>query len=226
MLIRTKLDTKIETIKITILDDDELLRGLLDNWLNSQSDITVIDQFRTVSEFLNAMEGSVSEADILINDAILPDGSGVEAALKALRKFGKPQGLIVISNKASIEAFNLLSQQLEGSWAFLLKNFNSLANLRQAIEAVRNGFVMVDPHIQKLSVNGTGEIVLTEQESTIMQLVSSGKSNAAIAQEVYLSEKTVERTLGGVYTKYGIAGMSKTKNPRVVATLIFRGLQR
>jgi len=221
----TKLDTKTEIIKVTILEDDDLLRELLNGWLSSQSDITVIEQFRTVTEFLDAVDSSVSDADILINDVNLPDGNGVEAAFKALRKVGKPQGLIVLSSQASIEVFDRLSQQLEGSWAFLLKNFNSLANLRQAIEAVRSGFVMVDPHLQKLSVNGTDEPVLTLQERAIMQGVSSGKSNMAIAREISLSEKTVERLLHSVYTKYGIAGMSKTENPRVVATLKYRGLQ-
>ncbi len=220
------METKIETIKITILEDDDLLRELLYEWLSRQSDITVIDQFRTVTEFLDAVDSSVSDADILINDVTLPDGDGVEAAFKALRKVGKPQGLIVLSGQASIEVFDRLSQQLEGSWAFLLKGFNSLANLRQAIEAVRNGFVMVDPRLQKLSVNGTGEPVLTDQERAIMQLVSGGKSNMAIARELFVSEKTVERLLHSVYTNYGIAGMSKTENPRVIATLIFRGLQR
>ncbi len=221
----TKLDTKIETTKVTVLEDDDLLRELLYEWLSRQSDITVVGQFRTVTEFLDAVDSSVSDADIFINDVKLPDGNGVDAAFKAMRKVGKPQGLIVLSGQASIEDFDRLSQQLEGSWAFLSKNFNSLANLRHAIEAVRNGFVMVDPHIQKLSVNSTGESVLTDQERAIMQLVAGGKSNAAIAREVFLSEKTVERLLTSIYTKYGIAGMSKTENPRVVATLKFRGLQ-
>ncbi len=219
-----KLDTKIETIKVTILEDDDLLRELLNEWLSSQSDITVIDWFRTVTEFLDAVDSSVSDADILINDVKLPDGDGVEAALKVLRKVGEPQGLIVLSGQASIQVFDRLSQQLEGGWAFLLKNSNSLANLRRAIEAVRNGFVMVDPQIQKLSVKGTGELVLTDQERAVMQLVAGGNSNVAIAREVFLSRNSVEKLLHSVYTKYGIAGISKTQNPRVIATLIFRGL--
>ena len=218
--------TSIETIKITFLEDDDLLRELLSQWLSSQPDITVIDQFRTVIDFLDAADSSVGEADILINDVNLPDGNGVEAALKALRKGRKPQGLIVLSSEPSIEVFDRLSQQLEGSWAFLLKNSNSLAKLRQAIDAVRSGFVMVDPHIQKLSVHGTGEPVLTEQERVIMKLVAGGKSNTAIAQEIFMSEKTVERLLHSVYTKYGIVGMSKTENPRVVATLNFLGFRK
>jgi len=219
------LDTEMETIKVTILEDNDLFRELLNVWLSSQADITVIDQFRTVTKFLDAMDSSVSEADILINDVNLPDGDGVEAAFKALGRVGKPQGLIALSGQASIEVFDRLSQQLQGSWAFLLKDTNSLANLRQAIDAVRSGFVMVDPHIQKLPVKGPDEPVLTEQERAVMQLVAGGKSNAAIAQEIFLSEKTVEGLIHFVYKKYGIAGMSKTENPRVVATLIFRGLR-
>ncbi len=221
---KKNLDTKIETTKVTILEDDDLLRELLHKWLSSQLDITVIDQFRTVTEFLDAADSSVSDADILICDVNLPDGNGVEAAFKVLRKVGKPQGLIALSGEASIEVLNRLSQQLEGSWAYLLKSFNSLANLRQAIDAVRSGFVMVDPQIQRLSVSGASEPVLTDQEQAVMKLVADGKSNAGIAQEVFLSEKTVERLLRSIYNKYGIPSMSKTENPRVVAALKYRGL--
>lgn len=57
-----------------------------------------------------------------------------------------------------------------------------------------------------------------------MQLVAEGKANAVIAQQTFASEKTVERVLSRVYVKYGISGTSKSENPRVKATLIYRGL--
>ena len=114
---------------------------------------------------------------------------------------------------------------MEGGWAFLLKNSNGLANLRQAIAAVRSGFVMVDPQLKRFSINDD-EATLTDQEISVMQLVAEGKANAVIALETSTSEKTVERLLTHIYSKYGLVGTSKTENPRVRATLIFRGLAK
>ena len=68
------------------------------------------------------------------------------------------------------------------------------------------------------------EIILTDQESSVMQLVAEGKANAVIARQTFASEKTIERVLSRVYVKYGISGTSKSENPRVKATLIYRGL--
>lgn len=220
------MTTEIEAIKVVILEDDDLLRELLAEWLGSQLDIKVIDQFGTAAAFASAIESSIKHADILIIDVILPDGDGVETALAAMRQTGTTPGLIVISGHANVDLFERLSEQMEGGWAFLLKRSNGLANLRQAIAAVRSGFVMVDPQLKRLSANDSNEFALTDQEKSVMKLVAEGKANAVIAHEVFASEKTVERLLGRVYSKYGLAGTSKTENPRVRATLIFRGLAR
>lgn len=211
-------------MKVVILEDDELLRELLCEWLGNQPDIKIIDQFGTAAAFTNAIDSSVKDADVFIIDVVLPDGDGIETALAAMRQTGTKPGVIVISSHASADLFERLSKQMEGSWAFLLKNSNGLANLRQAIAAVRSGFIMVDPQLQRRAINDSNEFALTDQEKSVMQLVAEGKANAVIAREIFLSEKTVERLLSHVYVKYGLAGTSKTENPRVKATLIFRGL--
>lgn len=70
------------------------------------------------------------------------------------------------------------------------------------------------------------EFVLTDQERSVMQLVAEGNANVVISHKLFASEKTIERVLSRVYVKYGLAGTSKSENPRVKATLIFRGLVR
>ena len=70
------------------------------------------------------------------------------------------------------------------------------------------------------------EITLTVQEISVMKLVANGKANVVISQTLFMSEKTIERVLSQVYAKYGLVGLSKSENPRVTATLIFRGLPR
>ncbi len=105
----------------------------------------------------------------------------------------------------------------------LVKGSNGLANLEHAIQAVRQGLVMVDPQLRQ-STDTIGGPQLTDQERDVMKHVAMGGSNATVANAVYMSEKSVERVLHSVYKKYGLEGTSKRDNPRVRATLMYLGL--
>ena len=83
---------------------------------------------------------------------------------------------------------------------------------------------MVDPNLKNIFNKTERNIALTDQERSVMDRVSRGLSNAVIAGEIFASEKTVERLLTSIYSKYGLVGTSKLENPRVRATLIYRGL--
>jgi DNA-binding NarL/FixJ family response regulator len=207
-----------------VLEDEEMLRGLLVEWLSRQDDVTVIDDFGLISTFNTSISTTVKDANLIITDLVLPDGDGLTAALKAMDVLPNKIGLIVISGRPTPDLFARLSENVNGGWAFLLKNSNGLANLRQAISAVQSGLVMVDPGLKKLFARDGKTAPLTDQERSAMDKVAEGKSNAVISEELFTSEKTVERLLSSIYSKYGLIGTSKLENPRVRATLIYRGL--
>lgn len=220
------MPTTADVIKTVLLEDEDLLRGLLSEWLSAQPDIELLDSFRSIQAFNAGSNTSVSRANVIIADIVLPDGDGLEAAFKALEMNNSSQGLVVISGRPTSDLFDRLSSRLNGSWAFLLKNSNGLANLRQAISAVQSGLVMVDPNLKTMFTRAGQNLSLTDQERSVMERVAEGMSNAVIAGEIFASEKTVERVLSSIYSKYGLVGTSKIENPRVRATLIFRGLAK
>jgi DNA-binding NarL/FixJ family response regulator len=220
MSIMTKANTAV------ILEDEEMLRGLLVEWLSGQDDVNVIDEFSTISAFNSSLSTTIRDANLIIVDLVLPDGDGLSAALEAMNSLPNKLGLIVISGRPTPDLFARLSENVNGGWAFLLKNSNGLANLRQAINAVQSGLVMVDPGLKKLFSRDGMAATLTEQERAAMDKVAEGKSNAVICQELFTSEKTVERILSSIYSKYGLVGTSKLENPRVRATLIYKGLAK
>jgi DNA-binding NarL/FixJ family response regulator len=213
-----------DTTQIAILEDEDMLRGLLTEWLASQPNTVVVDQFRSVQAFNHAITTSLPKANLLICDVQLPDGDGITAALSALSILDPKPGLIVISGRPTADLFARLSENVDGGWAFLLKNHNGLANFTQAISAVRSGLVMVDPNLKTIFSKSERSMTLTDQERTVMDKVARGMSNAVIAGEIFASEKTVERLLTSIYSKYDLVGTSKLENPRVRATLIYRGL--
>jgi DNA-binding NarL/FixJ family response regulator len=220
------MPTTTDVIKTVLLEDEDLLRGLLSEWLSAQPDIELLDSFRSIKAFNAGSNTSVSRANVIIADIVLPDGDGLEASFKALELNNSSQGLVVISGRPTSDLFDRLSSRLNGSWAFLLKNSNGLANLRQAISAVQSGLVMVDPSLKTMFTRAGQNLSLTDQERSVMERVAEGMSNAVIAGEIFASEKTVERVLSSIYSKYGLVGTSKIENPRVRATLIFRGLAK
>jgi DNA-binding NarL/FixJ family response regulator len=220
------MPTTTDVIKTVLLEDEDLLRGLLSEWLSAQPDIELLDSFRSIKAFNAGSNTSVSRANVIIADIVLPDGDGLEASFKALELNNSSQGLVVISGRPTSDLFDRLSSRLNGSWAFLLKNSNGLANLRQAISAVQSGLVMVDPNLKTMFTRAGQNLSLTDQERSVMERVAEGMSNAVIAGEIFASEKTVERVLSSIYSKYGLVGTSKIENPRVRATLIFRGLAK
>jgi DNA-binding NarL/FixJ family response regulator len=220
------MPTTTDVIKTVLLEDEDLLRGLLSEWLSAQPDIELLDSFRSIKAFNAGSNTSVSRANVIIADIVLPDGDGLEAAFKALELNNSSQGLVVISGRPTSDLFDRLSSRLNGSWAFLLKNSNGLANLRQAISAVQSGLVMVDPNLKTMFTRAGQNLSLTDQERSVMERVAEGMSNAVIAGEIFASEKTVERVLSSIYSKYGLVGTSKIENPRVRATLNFRGLAK
>ena len=220
------MPTTTDVIKTVLLEDEDLLRGLLSEWLSSQADLELLESFRSIQAFNAGGNTSVSNANVIIADIVLPDGDGLDAAINAVEANNSGQGLVIISGRPTSDLFDRLSSRLNGSWAFLLKNSNGLANLRQAISAVQSGLVMVDPNLKTMFTRAGQNLSLTSQERSVMERVAEGKSNAVIASEIFASEKTVERVLSSIYSKYGLVGTSKIENPRVRATLIFRGLSK
>ena len=218
------IDATVDTTQVAILEDEDMLRGLLSEWLENQPNTHVVDQFRSVEAFDHAMTTSLPTANLLICDVQLPDGDGITAALGALKVLDPKPGLIVISGRPTADLFARLSESVDGGWAFLLKNYNGLANFAQAISAVRSGLVMVDPNLKTIFGKNDRNILLTDQDRSVMERVARGLSNAVIAGEIFASEKTVERLLTSIYGKYGLVGTSKLENPRVRATLFYRGL--
>ena len=211
-------------VKIAILEDEDLLRGLLSEWLNAQDDLRLVGSYQNIADFRTALITEDLAIDLLIVDVVLPDGDGLSAAVEVVKHAGRDIPVIALSGRPTAGLFDRLSKELSGGWAFLLKDSNGLASLRRAIDATVDGLVMLDPNLKTLFRGSGLNAQLTPLEMQIMTLVSEGMSNSGIAGNVLVSEKTVERVLSNLYLKFGLTRVSKEENPRVRATLIFRGL--
>ncbi len=98
--------------------------------------------------------------------------------------------------------------------------------LRDAVSAVRDGGTAIDPSVVAgMVVDGRGRggaapDGLTPRESEVMGLMARGRSNAAIARELSITRKGVEKHASRVFEKLGLTADGDT-NPRVAATLMW-----
>lgn len=210
---------------VAVIEDEQLLGDLLGEWVAVQPDLHVVGVFRSVAEARRELRGR--SVDVMIVDLNLPDGSGLDLAAEASTGglgASRPRGVVVLSGDARVELIAELPARLSCSWAYLLKSTNTSRRLRQAIDAVVSGLVMIDPELHRHATPSDPALAsLTQGEREVLVALAAGLSNRAIADEVHSSVKTVERILSTVYGKLGIDARDDAVNPRVQAVLRWAG---
>ncbi len=108
-------------------------------------------------------------------------------------------------------------------WSYLLKtSVRDLAALERGIKGAACGFVVLDPRISGELANGTtGQVSLTEADRSLLSLIAQGYSNAAIAADLSVSERTIEGRVGALYRQLGIVTADQSRHPRALAVLRF-----
>lgn len=229
-----RIDTNVKGVKsvsgqpktrVVVLEDAPFILGALLEFLGAQPDLEVIGAYRTCEEFLSAASGWSDDVGIAIIDIGLPDGDGVEAWQSLCRVAARHVPVLVFSGKASLDDLRRVQEGTEGGVGILSKDGSASAQtIRQAIDAIRAGFMMVDPSITAGATRGSVAKVLSEQELEVLRLMAEGLSNNAIHEQMYVSVKRVEGIVTTIYEKLGLHRSSSDLNPRVAATLIFLGL--
>jgi DNA-binding NarL/FixJ family response regulator len=208
-------------LDVVVIEDEQLLGDLLGEWVVAQPDLHLVGVFRSVAEARRELPGRAVE--VMVVDLNLPDGSGLDLAVEASSGrlgAGRPRGVVVLSGEARVDLIADLPSKLSCSWAYLLKSTNTSRRLRQAIDAVVAGMVMIDPELHRHGVPIDPALAtLTDTERSVLGALAAGRSNKAIAAEVHVSVKTVERILSTIYSKLGVDARDESVNPRVQAVL-------
>jgi len=135
--------------------------------------------------------------DAVIIDINLPDGSGFEL-ISWLRAISKTIGIIILTLNDSLEYEN--TSRKAGANAFVAKS----AQISELIAAV--DFAIASPHSFCAQNNPRNSRLyfLTPREIDVLHLLSLGKSNAAIAQSLFLSDSTIKTHISSIFRKLGV----------------------
>jgi len=172
--------------------------------------------------------------DVVITDVRMPpsgDDEGIRVAQR-LRESDPGIGVVVLSHYAELRyGRELFASGAEGR-AYLLKDrVNDGRELRAAIEVVARGGSMIDPEIVRLLLESEERRHdsplkdLTPREREVLAAMASGKSNAAIADELVLTKRAVEKHVGAIFLKLGLPGEDVVSR-RVAAVLLYRAVDR
>jgi DNA-binding NarL/FixJ family response regulator len=211
-------------VRIVIGEDLFLLREGLVKLLSAHG-FEIVAAGATAPELLAALVDE--HPDVGIVDVRLPPthtDDGLRAALRARQQIPGLPVLVLSQYVEQLYARELLADQA-GGVGYLLKDrvFNDEA-FTGAIRTVAAGGTVLDPEVvAKLMTRRSRDAPvarLTPREREVLALMAEGRSNAAIAQRLFVTEKAVSKHAAGIFAKLDLA-LSDDDNRRVLAVLAY-----
>jgi DNA-binding NarL/FixJ family response regulator len=218
------------TTSLLIVEDDYLVRegarAVLDAHPRTEVLATAADP-EEVMALLPDLRPDVMLLDIRMPPTFTTEG--IELA-RVLRRERPEIGIVVLSQHADPEYVLELLRDGSDGLAYLLKErLGDAERLVQAIEEVRDGGSVLDPRIVQALLEAQRRrsasklAGLTPRELEVLERMASGRGNAAIARELSISERSIEKHINAIFRKLGLAE-DVDLNRRVAAVLFF--LQR
>jgi DNA-binding NarL/FixJ family response regulator len=213
-------------IRLVLAEDSYLMREGISSLLDLDDSLDLVAACEDYDGLVEAVEAH--SPDVVITDIRMPPShqdEGIRAA-NLFRERYPDMGVVVLSQYAEPEYAVRLFEEGSSGRAYLLKEkVADLDHLRAAIDAVAGGGSVVDPDVVDLLVRARRETILdrlTFREAEVLAEVAKGRNNAAVAEELGISDKAVEKHIGSIFTKLDLSGEEETHH-RVRAVLLYLG---
>jgi DNA-binding NarL/FixJ family response regulator len=200
-------------LRVVIVDDHEVVRLGLRALLEDHPRIKVVGEVATANEAVQAVERLRPE--VVVMDIRLPGYSGIDACRDITARWPETRVIMLTSYAEDKLLFDAIAA---GASGYVLKQIGS-DDLVRAIERVGRGEALLDPTLTPKVLQRVREAehsrteaafrVLTERELEILARVAEGKTNREIAQELFLSHKTVRNYMSTILQKLGIANRTE-----------------
>jgi DNA-binding NarL/FixJ family response regulator len=214
-------------IRLVLAEDHYLVREGIRRLLEAQPELELAAVCADLASLLAAVDAE--RPDVVVTDIRMPPGDedeGIQAA-ERLRKTNPEIGVVVLSQYANPSYALALLEGGSSRRAYLLKErIQDLEQLVAAIRAVADGGSVIDPKVVEALVaeNARGQESplnqLTPRERDVLREMAAGKTNAAIADALFLTERSVEKVIHSIFLKLGLTWETAV-HKRVKAVILY-----
>jgi DNA-binding NarL/FixJ family response regulator len=214
------------TIRVILAEDNYLVREGVLRLLEEEDDIEVV----AVCEDLPSLEAAIAETspDVVLTDIRMPPNNldeGIQVAHR-LRATSPQTGVVALSQFAAPEYALALLEEGADRRGYLLKDrVSDAGEIPAAIREVARGGSVVDPKVVEALVGARSAKSspldeLTPRERETLEQMAQGKTNAAIAASLVITERSVEKIVHSIFQKLGLTWQEEI-NRRVKAVLLY-----
>ena len=189
-------------IRVLVADDLPVVRHRLCTMLEIEDDIVVVGRAADGEEAV--IQARETRPDIILLDVQMPNVDGIEA-LRRIRA-DNPEARVIVLTTYRNEDYIFPSLEA-GARGYLLKDA-SRTELAAAVRAVHRGESLLDPQVQETIDNAPRHDPLTARELEVLRLMADQRSNAQIAELLFVSENTVKTHVSNILAKLGCSDRS------------------
>ncbi len=206
-------------------DDDALLREGIASLLQ-QAGHEVVGRAIDADDLMLKVRSYLP--DVAIVDVRMPPGyadDGLRAAVEIRRTYPTVSVLVLSQHLEPTYMLELVGDDASGVGYMLKDRVRDVTDFLEATERVAAGGTAFDPAVVNSLVGGRRRSLLdelSEREREVLSLLAEGRSNRAIAKQLYLSPRAVERHIQAIFGKLRLPG-TEDDNRRVLAVLALLG---
>jgi len=204
----------VKKIGIMLVEDHNVFREGLKKLIDMEENMQVVAEADSCATALQNMDPHV---DIVLLDIGLPDGDGLDLCGRMVQSHPHVKFVAL----TTYDDVTFIRKAMERGVHGFVPKYAFFDEIRSAINMVYKGGTYLYPGLQAELLLKPDSPVLTDQETSILQLIARGEDQKEVAAKLYISLSTLRRRIRGICTKLGVKTLEEA-----LAAAARRGLVR